>query len=160
MERPGFNPQALALKLGSQRSGANKEKKQAARRVRRRLGAGGNNRINGDACDGHGSIRLLGDVYSTFLRFVQDADLVRRISNVRWQFRKRIVRRHSKPAKFTYVARQSRRYISRYPDPDRVLSRGSWLSRPGARLPARTARGAHQALVPSASLRATLPRIR
>ncbi len=40
MERPGFNPQALALKLGSQRSGANKEKKQAAR-VRRRESAGG-----------------------------------------------------------------------------------------------------------------------
>ena len=36
MERPGFNPQALARKPGSQRSGANKEKKQAARRVRRR----------------------------------------------------------------------------------------------------------------------------
>ena len=40
MERPGFNPQALALKLGSQRSGANKEKKQAAHRVRRRSGCG------------------------------------------------------------------------------------------------------------------------
>ena len=31
MERPGFNPQALALKLGCQRSGANKEKKGHAR---------------------------------------------------------------------------------------------------------------------------------
>jgi hypothetical protein len=41
MERPGFNPQALARELGSQRSGANKEKKQAAR-VGRRGSAGGN----------------------------------------------------------------------------------------------------------------------
>ena len=72
MERPGFNPQALARKPGSQRSGANKEKKQAAQRIRRRLCAGGNGGGNGGARDGHGSIRLLRNRYSTFWRFVQD----------------------------------------------------------------------------------------
>jgi hypothetical protein len=40
MERPGFNPQALAREPGSQRSGANKDKK-AAQRVRCRRDAGG-----------------------------------------------------------------------------------------------------------------------
>lgn len=74
MERPGFNPQALARKPGSQRSGANKEKKQAAQRVRRRLCAGGNRGGNGGARDGHGSIRLLRNRYSTFWRFVQDGE--------------------------------------------------------------------------------------
>jgi len=72
MERPGFNPQALARKPGSQRSGANKEKKQAAQRIRRRLCAGGNGAGVGGARDGHGSIRLLRNRYSTFWRFVQD----------------------------------------------------------------------------------------
>ena len=42
MERPGFNPQALAHSLGCQRSGANKE--EAAQRVRRRFDAG----VSGD----------------------------------------------------------------------------------------------------------------
>ncbi len=72
MERPGFNPQALAREPGSQRSGANKEKKQAAQRIRRRLCAGGNAGGNGGARDGHGSIRLLRNRYSTFWWFVQD----------------------------------------------------------------------------------------
>ncbi len=59
MERPGFNPQALALKLGCQRSGANKEKKQATR-VRRRGAAGGNG-DHGCACYSHSWFRLLRD---------------------------------------------------------------------------------------------------
>ncbi len=46
MERPGFNPQALAREPGSQRSGANKEKKQAAQRVCRR-----GTRAGGNACE-------------------------------------------------------------------------------------------------------------
>jgi hypothetical protein len=57
MERPGFNPQALARELGSQRSGANKEKKQAAR-VRHRGAAGGSG-DHGDAFDGHERFHLL-----------------------------------------------------------------------------------------------------
>jgi hypothetical protein len=36
MERPGFNPQAPAHSLGRQRSGANKNKKEAAQCIRRR----------------------------------------------------------------------------------------------------------------------------
>jgi hypothetical protein len=40
MERPGFNPQALAHSLGRQRLGANKEKN-GAQRVRGRRDAGG-----------------------------------------------------------------------------------------------------------------------
>ncbi len=47
MERPGFNPQALAREPGSQRSGANKEKKQAAQRVRSRARGGRNECGNG-----------------------------------------------------------------------------------------------------------------
>jgi hypothetical protein len=74
MERPGFNPQALARKPGSQRSGANKEKKQAARHVRRRSAAGGNGGNNGGACGGHRSIRLLRGGYSIFLGFAQDGE--------------------------------------------------------------------------------------
>ena len=80
MERPGFNPQALARKPGSQRSGANKEKKQAARHVRRRRAAGGNGGNNGGACDGHGSIRLLRGGYSIFLSFAQDGESGLRVS--------------------------------------------------------------------------------
>ena len=40
MERPGFNPQAPAHSLGRQRSGADKDKKEAAQRVRRHACAG------------------------------------------------------------------------------------------------------------------------
>ncbi len=97
MERPGFNPQALAREPGSQRSGANKEKKQAARRVC----AGGNGCDDGGACNGHGAIRLLRESYSIFLRFAQG-----RGSDVRWQPGKWIVRRHTKAAKFAYIACQ------------------------------------------------------
>ncbi len=42
MERPGFNPQALARVPGSQRLGADKEKEQAAQRALRRAVAGRN----------------------------------------------------------------------------------------------------------------------
>jgi hypothetical protein len=71
MERPGFNPQALAREPGSQRSGANKEKKQAAR-VRRRGAAGVNACNRGGACNGHGSIRLLRHGYTTFFQARQE----------------------------------------------------------------------------------------
>jgi hypothetical protein len=40
MERPGFNPQALARRPGCQRSGANKDEKKAAQRAYRRWDAG------------------------------------------------------------------------------------------------------------------------
>jgi hypothetical protein len=40
MERPGFNPQALARWPGCQRSGANKDEKKAAQRAYRRRDAG------------------------------------------------------------------------------------------------------------------------
>jgi hypothetical protein len=40
MERPGSNPQALAHSLGRQRSGAGKNKKETAQRIRRRACAG------------------------------------------------------------------------------------------------------------------------
>jgi len=55
MERPGFNPQALAREPGSQRSGANKEKKQAAQRVRHRTRGGGNECENGGVRRCHAS---------------------------------------------------------------------------------------------------------
>ncbi len=67
MERPGFNPQALARMPGSQRSGANKDKKQAARRIRRRRWDAGGDR--GEGCvvrDGHGCSVCFGTVTAYF----------------------------------------------------------------------------------------------
>ncbi len=66
MERPGFNPQALAREPGSQRSGANKEKKQAARRIFRRDSAGGDGHDNGSRRDCHWVIHLLRTVTAYF----------------------------------------------------------------------------------------------
>lgn len=73
MERPGFNPQALAREPGSQRSGANKEKKQAAQRVRSRARGGRNECKNGGVRRGHAgdpfASRALQHIFAACTRF-------------------------------------------------------------------------------------------
>ena len=69
MERPGFNPQAPAHSLGRQRSGANKNKKKAAQRVRRRARAGGRKGEAKSVRECHGWSVWLGGLQHIFRRW-------------------------------------------------------------------------------------------